>query len=841
MTDKKGMGLIEYIVLVVVIISMIAGMAVYVKRSLSGKWREVGDTFGFGRQYEPGSGISRSGGAAVPENDIYGNSTLVIIGVDVDLGGATFPENPDSMGPIITATEEIIDSITSWPIVENSDAIGSPIQEDIYGPDQFTPERPDSYSAGEPTQMADTAGDRVNAEAKDICSGATDCWQDITPIQVNNFLGTGPSPPTDTCNGDNSTSYTCVAENPGCTDVYPGGSGYEWRWVTCSVELPVDNCPGNDSSSLYSCNPGDDFACQDVAGSQYRIVICAVGYRAGDYVDTCDLSVSTKSYLNVVPAEPTGCTETSANGCTGCNTFDDNRSSTMLNPSDPDGPYILGGCTDVWEEGSGDTYRAYYRNITCVGGYEPLTVTETVANACPHNIGDPYPNPSPNPTERSYLSISGCQTNDNFSCKDIWEETIIYNGANYTKQDYQDITCVGGYEAITDNCPDIIGDPFPNPSPDPDTRSYLGTSGCETSDSFTCTDTWLDINTRPHNQSFTCRTILDIPADNCDYDSTTQCQISIDGRCPLNDGSSYVDVWESGGQVYYRDIQCYAGYNIWVNNSTDCNFDITTEAGYDPERDGYCRAWDSVNCTDAWNQSSGLCAPGSPVSNGICMVTFLCNAGYVIPVDNSTDCNNNTALPSPDLSRLLSDGLCNTDSAFTCTDAWIAGSVQYYRTITCNRGYTVTEADTCNGDTGGSFACPPAADNICRDVVDDAYYRDIDCNPDSSFDTCGDGYAQYTCPEINLFCTDVYTSGGPVWTRDVTCIPDQDLTNYSDTCGGFDNQNQFGCQVPGPSPCRDVYLSGLYYYSTVQCTTASGTIICDNDPNTSYPDMSYCQ
>lgn len=45
---------IEYAVLVAVMVAALISMAVYTKRALSGKWREVGDRFGHGRQYEPG-------------------------------------------------------------------------------------------------------------------------------------------------------------------------------------------------------------------------------------------------------------------------------------------------------------------------------------------------------------------------------------------------------------------------------------------------------------------------------------------------------------------------------------------------------------------------------------------------------------------------------------------------------------------------------------------------------------------------------------------------------------------------------------------------------------------
>ena len=48
----RGQSAIEYAVLIAVTVAALAGMSVYMKRALNGKWRQVGDTFGFGRQYE---------------------------------------------------------------------------------------------------------------------------------------------------------------------------------------------------------------------------------------------------------------------------------------------------------------------------------------------------------------------------------------------------------------------------------------------------------------------------------------------------------------------------------------------------------------------------------------------------------------------------------------------------------------------------------------------------------------------------------------------------------------------------------------------------------------------
>lgn len=38
-----------------VLIAALIGLSVYVMRALCGRWRQVGDTFGHGRQFEPGA------------------------------------------------------------------------------------------------------------------------------------------------------------------------------------------------------------------------------------------------------------------------------------------------------------------------------------------------------------------------------------------------------------------------------------------------------------------------------------------------------------------------------------------------------------------------------------------------------------------------------------------------------------------------------------------------------------------------------------------------------------------------------------------------------------------
>lgn len=56
MKDKLGAGfsVIEYAALVAITAAALLGMAVYLKRAVSGNWRKCGDVFGQGRQYHPG-------------------------------------------------------------------------------------------------------------------------------------------------------------------------------------------------------------------------------------------------------------------------------------------------------------------------------------------------------------------------------------------------------------------------------------------------------------------------------------------------------------------------------------------------------------------------------------------------------------------------------------------------------------------------------------------------------------------------------------------------------------------------------------------------------------------
>ncbi len=51
---KKGISMLEYVTVIVIIVSALLAMRFYLKRSISGSFRSSGDAFGQGRQYEPG-------------------------------------------------------------------------------------------------------------------------------------------------------------------------------------------------------------------------------------------------------------------------------------------------------------------------------------------------------------------------------------------------------------------------------------------------------------------------------------------------------------------------------------------------------------------------------------------------------------------------------------------------------------------------------------------------------------------------------------------------------------------------------------------------------------------
>ena len=52
--ERRGEISLQYAMLIAAATAALIGMSVYWSRSLRGNWRQIGDTFGYGRQYEPG-------------------------------------------------------------------------------------------------------------------------------------------------------------------------------------------------------------------------------------------------------------------------------------------------------------------------------------------------------------------------------------------------------------------------------------------------------------------------------------------------------------------------------------------------------------------------------------------------------------------------------------------------------------------------------------------------------------------------------------------------------------------------------------------------------------------
>jgi hypothetical protein len=51
--NKKGMSVVEYAVLFIIIIGAFLVMKNYIQRGMFGSWGQAGQTFAFGRQYDP--------------------------------------------------------------------------------------------------------------------------------------------------------------------------------------------------------------------------------------------------------------------------------------------------------------------------------------------------------------------------------------------------------------------------------------------------------------------------------------------------------------------------------------------------------------------------------------------------------------------------------------------------------------------------------------------------------------------------------------------------------------------------------------------------------------------
>lgn len=54
---RRAQSTIEYAAWMAVVAAMLMAMSIYTVRALCGRWRQVGDTFGYGRQFEPGNTV----------------------------------------------------------------------------------------------------------------------------------------------------------------------------------------------------------------------------------------------------------------------------------------------------------------------------------------------------------------------------------------------------------------------------------------------------------------------------------------------------------------------------------------------------------------------------------------------------------------------------------------------------------------------------------------------------------------------------------------------------------------------------------------------------------------
>ena len=49
---RRAQSVLKYATMIAVMAAMLLAMSIYVKRALCGRWRQVGDVFGSGRQFE---------------------------------------------------------------------------------------------------------------------------------------------------------------------------------------------------------------------------------------------------------------------------------------------------------------------------------------------------------------------------------------------------------------------------------------------------------------------------------------------------------------------------------------------------------------------------------------------------------------------------------------------------------------------------------------------------------------------------------------------------------------------------------------------------------------------
>ena len=51
---RKGQAVLEYCILVVILVAALMAAKRFFKAVIMGRWQQTADSFGFGRQYEPG-------------------------------------------------------------------------------------------------------------------------------------------------------------------------------------------------------------------------------------------------------------------------------------------------------------------------------------------------------------------------------------------------------------------------------------------------------------------------------------------------------------------------------------------------------------------------------------------------------------------------------------------------------------------------------------------------------------------------------------------------------------------------------------------------------------------
>lgn len=56
----KGTMSLEYSVVIAIVIAALIGIQVYVKRAICARWKETGDVFGSGRQYDTTTTITKA-------------------------------------------------------------------------------------------------------------------------------------------------------------------------------------------------------------------------------------------------------------------------------------------------------------------------------------------------------------------------------------------------------------------------------------------------------------------------------------------------------------------------------------------------------------------------------------------------------------------------------------------------------------------------------------------------------------------------------------------------------------------------------------------------------------